>query len=302
MIDVLEPVIRRLKSAEARAQEQAAAISQLDHDTMARIQLHLKEMEVVELKAEIQKLEGIREYAGDYHGMWMHKCDECGRWCTNITNWKRSDQSSGDWCGYCDRALCFKCAPDHRPYYAWCGGSDCRGMQCEHSGCAVYGPRETNVHPFGNIRLCVEHGQGQCVGTSEQELCVLCDPPPPEEHMCVVCEEMALMNNDTYMIGPDGDWVGDPIGALAHLISYKCVNCECYYHNSADCVRSVGGDPGGGFYCGEDECAEAYADTQPCVECGLPPNAGDEYDNGHSCFSGTCDPCARCGKPECLRD
>ena len=54
------------------------------------------------------------------------------------------------------------------------------GMICEHTGCER---TDTCVHSFGCIALCAEHGPGQCVGTSEQDNCPVCEPevePEPE--------------------------------------------------------------------------------------------------------------------------
>ena len=44
-------------------------------------------------------------------------------------------------------------------------------LKCEYLGCESC---DTYVHPFGCIRLCEEHGKGQCVGTCEQYSCDLC--------------------------------------------------------------------------------------------------------------------------------
>ena len=43
---------------------------------------------------------------------------------------------------------------------------------CEHTGCER---TDTCVHSFGCIALCAEHGPGQCVGTSEQDNCPVCE-------------------------------------------------------------------------------------------------------------------------------
>jgi hypothetical protein len=51
---------------------------------------------------------------------------------------------------------------------------------CEHTGCER---TDTCVHSFACIALCAEHGSGQCVGTSEQDNCPVCEPevePEPE--------------------------------------------------------------------------------------------------------------------------
>ena len=47
---------------------------------------------------------------------------------------------------------------------------------CEHVGCQC---TDTCVHAFGNIALCADHGRGQCIGTSEQENCPVCEANPP---------------------------------------------------------------------------------------------------------------------------
>jgi len=47
--------------------------------------------------------------------------------------------------------------------------------QCEYGECPIKGEENTDVHAFGCVRLCKEHGKGQCVGTSEEDNCSICD-------------------------------------------------------------------------------------------------------------------------------
>ncbi len=47
--------------------------------------------------------------------------------------------------------------------------------QCEYGDCPIKGEDNTDVHAFGCVRLCEEHGKGQCVGTSEEDNCSICE-------------------------------------------------------------------------------------------------------------------------------
>jgi hypothetical protein len=92
-------------------------------------------------------------------------CHECGL----SLSWDDC-QMSEDLPG--DLMLCEGCIDERQTE------SEAAAVVCEHTGCERI---DTCVHSFGCIALCAEHGPGQCVGTSEQDNCPVCEPEAEPE-------------------------------------------------------------------------------------------------------------------------
>ena len=118
-------------------------------------------------------------------------CEECDEACYGVEESIDEEGEEIHVCGDCrydgDFAnVCTSCRLNVHYEYTITKISDCQNFytdyckdcveeeednDCEYMDCKC---TDTFVHSFGCIRLCEEHGQGQCVGTSEQDNCGMC--------------------------------------------------------------------------------------------------------------------------------
>jgi hypothetical protein len=181
------------------------------------------------------------------------------------------------------------------------------GMICEHTRCER---TDTCVHSFGCIALCAEHGPGQCVGTSEQDNCPVCEPeaepepeptpeqqPDPEPESQPTAPAPAPESQQT--CAPPAEQEQEPAQAPARRhhptlsLPAQCEECDL------PGIHGMYRQPDGS--CEYYYCEEHYIVVGTCFGCGISLHADwalERYPNADGVtFRDYCRPCGRHGDP-----